>query len=268
MKTEANSYKDTFLRIEDKYLIPKSQEELSLKVIGTYMEPCYVDDSTQFTLIESVYFDSSKFDLFKDHFRKLDKRYKLRIRRYGPNGVWSQGFAFLESKCKSAGISTKMRFVIGETERLALMLGQTINISPEFRALNSNIEESALQERVGQINEMILRLELVPQVQVRYRRHAFEKDGFRVTFDKDVNVKNLRPINQAAASNIKKENIWSTATQLKNQYSSDKQIIMEVKHAGAKPIWFDEFMKTMGIMQTSFSKYCWGIAHLIEGAGA
>ncbi|MFN8370726.1 MAG: VTC domain-containing protein [Bacteriovoracaceae bacterium] len=84
-----NNSSGEFNRIEDKYLVKMDDLNTVLKSLYTHMDPSYLDDVTQFTLIESLYFDSDNLDFYKHHFMDLTKRYKLRTRRYAPNGIWS-----------------------------------------------------------------------------------------------------------------------------------------------------------------------------------
>lgn len=266
--TPSKPIADTFERIEDKFLVPKIHQSDLKKLILQYLDASYVDANTQFTLIESLYFDSDNLDLFQHHFSKMDKRYKMRVRRYGPNGNWSNGVAFLEAKCKSNGICTKQRFMITQGDYQRLLTGGAIEFNAELLKVNPKTDPKKLRKRVEEINELITTFHLGPQVSLVYKRLAYERDNLRMTIDEDIQFTTFKPVSPRKASEIKHQDLWTLADAMGRRFSNREYMVVEVKHTGLIPTWFEEFIGKVGVSQTSFSKYCWGMANLIEEASS
>src|SRR5689334_10811830 len=87
-------------RIEDKYIINLSDFETIKAAIEANMAPAYPDKNTKYVLINTTYLDSPSMDFFKYHVYSMKERIKVRIRKYGPNGVWDNSNVFLEIKEK------------------------------------------------------------------------------------------------------------------------------------------------------------------------
>ena len=134
---------DSFERTEEKFLVPLALEEEIKKNILMHLRPAYPDSQSKFTLIESIYFDSDRFDFFQDHFSSLDKRYKLRLRRYATNGIFGKGPVFLEAKSKTRrglkNISAKKRFGLDGKNFEELLRAKTICFTSELRAANPKL---------------------------------------------------------------------------------------------------------------------------------
>lgn len=256
---------DSFVRIEDKFVVSKQYLNSLKEVISSHLDASYIDTATHFTMIESLYFDSEKLDLYQNHFTKnSEKRSKMRIRRYGPNGKWSAGVAFIEAKSKANGVCTKQRFKISQDDYARLQAGKTIEWSEELIALNYKTTPSQLRQRVGEINEMITTYNLRPQLSLVYKRLAFEKGNLRMTIDEDINYTVLNDVSHKLAGYIKHQNYWEKASTMKNKFSNENLVLLEVKHAGSIPEWFGKLSKDLSIEKGSFSKYCWGMTRVVS----
>jgi len=253
-----------FIRFEDKYLISKDQLKSFENLVFMNLDPCYPDENTRYTKIESLYFDSSNLDFFCDHFKKTQTRYKMRIRRYGPNGVWQNtGTSFLEIKSKSNKISKKRRIQLTDKERKDLILGKKLVLTKKFLDANPELTLNKLAKRVQEINNMVNTFNLAPQVRVTYSRRAYEKDGLRITLDTDVQINRLNFIYPAVIKNIRHQKFWEKASKIKSKFSTEKNVIVEIKHKQNVPEWFINYMRDNSSTETSFSKYCWSIMHQI-----
>lgn len=253
-----------FNRIEDKHVVEISQLEKVLAVLNEKMKPSYLDNGTVYTLIESLYFDSSNLDFFKHHFSGMESRHKLRSRRYAPNGVWNNAPALLELKTKKNGVCLKTRFKVPAPDFENLISAEAITLSQELMKLNNKVEMAALIRRVEQVNELTQRYHLRPNVSVTYHRYAFEDGEFRVTIDTNIQVKILKSMSAADAYEIMNSEVWPKAEKVIKRYNGVGKFVLETKHQGTIPEWFNQLVEESGIKKSSFSKYCWGIAKEVE----
>ena len=249
-----------FKRIEDKLILSQKQTDLLLEDINRNMKPSYLHEGTKFTLIASCYFDGPDLRFFHDHFLKAPKRYKLRIRRYAPDGVWNDEPALIELKSKEIDISRKRRFSLTKDNYERVMRGETMAMTDELQALNSKSAEKLLKW-MTKINGLITQFGLKPAIKLQYRRFAFEaEDGFRITIDSDLRIETLRfDVCRAAAATTIAEEHWQKAKRLAARYERGRHCVVELKHTGHPPHWVTSFLKQSEIKNTSFSKYCWAV---------
>lgn len=259
---------DTFVRIEDKFLISKGLVGNLKSLVGEHCEPAYAAAGTNYTLVESLYFDSENLDLYKHHFSNLESRFKLRVRKYAPNGNWDEGAAFLEAKSKirteTGSISSKKRFRIDGENLNSLIHSGEVRRSRKLSSLNPNMKKSDLLDRTSFVNEMVKSYHLVPQLRVRYERLAFEGEDVRVTFDKNIEFTNMHEFSHQTSESIRHLDFWSTASGMKKVFSNHEYFVCEVKYSGSIPSWLQNYFSSHGIQKVSFSKYCWGLTNLID----
>jgi hypothetical protein len=163
---------ELFRRVEDKFLLPRAEMPRILELLEKELEPSYYEPGTRFNAIESVYFDSSSLQIFRDHFQN-ETKFKIRLRRYGPNGVWPAKTepVHLEMKTKSAGVCQKFRLKVENAEHRALFSGKPMPVT--------KTKEKAVKKR-ELVNDAITRFHMRPLCRVRYERQAYEKNGLRV----------------------------------------------------------------------------------------
>jgi SPX domain protein involved in polyphosphate accumulation len=250
-----------FKRVEDKVLLSQEQAELLLEDVNRHMKPSYLHEGTKFTLIASYYFDSRELCFFHHHFLKTPKRYKLRIRRYAPNGVWNDEAPLIELKSKENGISKKRRFALTPDNYERVMKGETMLMTEELKALNPKAKEEKLFKWKTKINSLMLEFGLKPALKVQYKRFAFEAaDGFRLTMDRDLKIERLDfDVPKAAVTPAISGEIWEKAARLAAKYDRERHCVVELKHTGQPPQWVVSFLKQREIEETSFSKYCWAV---------
>lgn len=247
-----------FQRIEDKYLLPSTLKNLVLEKLYKNMEPSYLHKDTTFTLIESIYFDSAQFEFFFHHFLPVETRYKMRIRRYAPNGIWSEGPVLLELKRKRNGESKKSRFMLPLADLEKIKRLQTLNFNNEIREINPTMKMKTLLKRIHKVNDLISTYSLLPVLSIQYNRLAFEKDGFRVTLDQELSGKGISGMNSSHIASLQDNpEIWQKASLLFNKFENDDQVVMEIKHQGVIPNWMTELLNELKLEKTNFSKYCW-----------
>ncbi len=263
----ADARAETFVRIEDKFLIPRERSLELFELLESNLEPSYPQAGTQFNLIESLYFDTENLDVFRSHFQQLESRFKMRIRRYATNGEWKDDAVHLELKAKEMGVSKKARFKIGPTECSILSLGQRIPLSLELVRRNQKLGALTLLKRMSRINSLVSRLSLRPQGRITYLRRAYERDNLRVTVDDQIRYQILAPTPASTREEILGAPIWGTAQAMRSGFRKQDHLILEVKHRGQIPEWVTRFTESVGTQKTSFSKYCFAISdHLSEAS--
>jgi SPX domain protein involved in polyphosphate accumulation len=250
---------DSFVRIEDKYLVRQQLAGELFRLLESRLDLSFPDPSTQFTLIESRYFDTDGLDIYKTHFSTLSQRFKLRVRKYGPNGNWREDSMHLELKAKQLGVTEKHRFRIGPEESALLEEGNPIPLTRALRHRNSRMEAKTFLRRFEAINDVVQNYRLRPSCRIQYRRKAYERDGLRVTVDDGIEVQLLSPIRVDVARQIIRDPLWERASEMRQLYLSEDCIVVEVKHPGQSPQWIQDFMASAGAAKASFSKYCFGL---------
>ena len=254
-----------FKRIEDKFLVSKKMQDLVFKCLSQNMDESYLDNDTHFTLIESIYFDSSEITLFKDHFNLLiPKRYKMRVRRYGPNGIWNTENYLLEVKSKKEGQCKKVRFTIGQIELDIISAGLQLQLTPRLIQLNQKMKLETLQKRVEKVNQLIEHYGLIPSRSVKYKRFAFERNGFRATIDIDLEEKSLIELQGINPQVLLQNDIWNKAALLVLKFKGEDKFVLELKHGGNIPRWAEKMLEDYHIAKTSFSKYCYFTARELK----
>jgi SPX domain protein involved in polyphosphate accumulation len=182
---ESPSEQSTFIRLEQKFLLPKYLWPQLRDLLNTYSQANYLDSQTSFNLIESVYYDSSLLRIYNDHFSNKISRVKVRTRRYAPNGLWKTKSVFMEVKKKEDGICRKERLKVPVEQVALLSSGVALGLTETLAKKNKRTPIQDLADRINTVNSLFEELNLRPQARVVYHREAFEKDGFRVTvFDK------------------------------------------------------------------------------------
>jgi len=269
IELEKSQAPETFIRIEDKYLIPNALSEQFKELLSQHLDPTYANAETEFTLVESIYFDSESLDFFQHHFSQLEQRFKVRVRRYAPNGIWENGPAFLEAKCKvrvsgQQSISSKKRFRLDPVNLQQMLFGGGIVMNDRLESMNAKMYHEDLESRVHFVNTLIENFALSPQLRIQYERMAFERNGFRVTMDKNIKFKEMQQVSDEVADGLRLQNLWATATGMNELYSNNDYFVAEVKYSEGTPLWIQEFFAQHSIQKVSFSKYCWGITNIID----
>lgn len=261
----SSSTPDTFVRIEDKFLVRKDREaELHAKV-SQFLKPSYPDPSTRFTVIQSLYFESESLEIFSSHFRPQVSRFKIRTRRYAPDGIWKTDESHIELKSKKDGICKKYRFKVGRAEGMVLTEGGTIPLTPALSNLNAEIEHRKLAKRVNKVNTLIEQYRLRPQCLVTYVRQAYERNDIRLTVDADIRGRMLRPVNETALEAVRESSGWETAQGMRSRFLAEDYLVVEVKHPGQIPAWLTAILDSVGAQKASFSKYCFSMSeHILK----
>ncbi|MEQ1878491.1 MAG: polyphosphate polymerase domain-containing protein [Bdellovibrionia bacterium] len=265
-QVEQESTQSTFVRVEQKHLLPKNLWPALERLLTLHSKPSYLDDVTSFNLIESIYYDSASLKIYNDHFSNRVSRVKVRTRKYAPNGEWKHKAIYLEVKKKADGICTKERARLPFEQATALALGEALEVNERMLKKNKRDEPSVVAERIQFINGLVQDFELRPQARVVYHRQAFEADGFRVTVDNHLKFELLRDISGEVASQIRSSEFWNRALFMRSLFDDGGVMVLELKHSGMIPDWMNDFLVQNSVNKSQFSKYCFAItSSIVEG---
>ena len=218
-----------FKRIEKKYLLSEEQYEALFRRIGPHLKPDEFGRST----VMSLYLDSPDRRIIRASLEAVDYKEKLRLRSYGTASADSP--VFLELKKKFGGVVYKRRAVmtLAEAERY-LRRGQ--------KPFESQI-----------VSEIDWAMRLYgwpgPAMLIACEREAWFDEAhpdLRLTFDRSIRSREneLRLDRGSAGVELLPEGT----------------VLLEIKSAGAMPLWLADALDAEEILPGSFSKY--GAAYL------
>lgn len=228
------SYQNTFKRYELKYLLTGRQKEIIQEAMENYMK---ADDFGRSTIC-NIYFDTSDFLLIRRSMEKPVYKEKLRLRSYGR--AKADGTVFVELKKKYKSVVYKRRVHTTEREAMEyLCKGKSL---PERNQITEEIDYA-----------FALYKDLQPAVYLSYEREAFygkEDRELRITFDENILWRN--------------ENLSLCAEVYGEPILEPGYTLMEVKIAGAMPLWLVKLLSENHIYKTSFSKYGCAYTNMIK----
>ena len=228
------SYQNTFKRYELKYLLTGRQKESIQEAMENYMK---ADDFGRSTIC-NIYFDTPDFLLIRRSMEKPVYKEKLRLRSYGR--AKADGTVFVELKKKYKSVVYKRRVHTMEREAMEyLCKGKPL---PERNQITEEIDYA-----------FALYKDLQPAVYLSYEREAFygkEDRELRITFDENILWRN--------------ENLSLCAEVYGEPILEPGYTLMEVKIAGAMPLWLVKLLSENHIYKTSFSKYGCAYTNMIK----
>ena len=220
-----------FKRIEKKYIISKEQFYTVLKKITPFTCPDKYGEND----VCNIYCDTDDFKVIRASILKPIYKEKLRLRCYGIPVDNSQ--CFLELKKKYKKVVYKRRIKTNYNDALEYIQNKS-----------DNVENCQIKNEIEYFRQIFHGLK--PKICIFYKRKAFyDKNdrNVRITFDNDILYRDYD-------LNLK-NGIYGESALEKNKY------IMEIKTAGAMPLWLVEILSEEKIYPTSFSKY--GTAYTI-----
>lgn len=227
------AYANTFKRREMKFLLNEQQYGLLFDEISRYM----TEDKFGLHTIMNIYLDNKNDDLICSSIAKPVYREKLRLRAYGKTAE-DDSKAFLEIKKKFKGVTYKRRLEGSYKELFDYIAEGKMPDLP-------NTEKYPNRRQVfAEIDYLIGRMDLEPRIVICYDREAFfgnEDREFRVTFDGNIRYRR-------------------DDLDLRSGDGGERLVrapfrVMEVKSAGAVPLWLVNLLSANKIYQGSFSKY-------------
>ncbi len=213
---------NTFERIEEKYLLSAAQYKAVLAGLRGRMQPDMFGRST----VTSIYYDTEDYRLIRASLEKPDYKEKLRVRAYGTTTPESR--VFVELKKKFDGVVYKRRTELPLAEASALLAGKPT---------------AADTQVIREIRYFLKFYNPRPSVLLSYRRVAYTgaESGLRITFDDSIRY---RTGVLSLTAGVWGEELLPQGTTL-----------MEIKAAGAMPLWLCDLLNRNGVYPASFSKY-------------
>lgn len=215
-------YLSCFKRYELKYLLDPGQYAAVREVMARHTVPDEYGKST----VCNIYYDTPNYRLIRRSIEAPVYKEKLRIRSYGT--ALPDGRVFVEIKKKYDSVVYKRR----EAMRLCDAL-EFVRAPEPHSQIGSEIAYF-----VGYYRE------LYPAALISCSREAFfsaaDRD-LRITFDTDIRWR--------------MEDVDLTLGVGGEPILSDDRILMEIKVAGAIPLWLVEVLSRERIYKISFSKY-------------
>ena len=213
-----------FKRIEKKYLLSEKQFESLFKRIGFHLRPDEYGRST----VMSLYLDTPDHRIIRNSMEAVDYKEKLRLRSYGT--ATSDSTVFLELKKKYGGVVYK--------RRAAMKLSQ----AHSYLHRQAQPFESQIMSEI----DWAMRLYRWPKpaMLIACEREAWfddEHPDLRLTFDRNIRYREIDLAFRRAY----------TGTPL----LSKNTVLLEIKTAGAMPLWLADALDQEGILPCSFSKY-------------
>lgn len=226
----------SFRRVEKKYMISVSQQEALLSCIGHRLTPDQYGKNT----VCSLYLDTPTWYLIRGSIDAGAYKEKLRLRSYGTPEEDTQVFLEIKKKCK--GVVSKRRVQLPLKQAMAYISGGD-------------------KPSQGQIMEEIdyaLRFydHPKPAMLIACEREAYfgkEDLDLRVTFDTAIRCRE---------KDLRME-LGSEGTPL----LMPDQVLMEIKTAGAMPLWLTEVLDDLSIFPGRFSKYGTAYQKIVKPEG-
>lgn len=227
------AYQATFKRYEIKYILTQAQKQRLLE----YMASRMALDQYGRTTIRNLYYDTDTYRLIRHSMEKPVYKEKLRLRSY--TCVSQDTPIFVELKKKYKGVVYKRRLSMPEQQAIDWIGGSCP--MPADNQISREIDYFIRYYRT-----------LKPVVFLSYEREAYYcrcGSDLRITFDDRILCR-------------------QTSLSLESQPDGiplleDGKVLMEIKTAGAIPLWLTEFLSREGIFKTSFSKYGTAYAKII-----
>lgn len=223
------AYANTFKRREMKFLLNESQYKLLFGEVSRYM----TEDKFGLYTIMNIYLDNQNNELILNSINKPTYREKLRLRVYG-KAAEDDTRAFLEIKKKFKGVTYKRRLEGTYKELFDYVTEGKVPELSEYRH----------RQVFEEIDYLMRRMSLEPRIVINYDREAFfgnDDREFRLTFDGNIRFRrNNFDLRSGCGGELFVEAPYR---------------IMEVKSAGAVPLWLVKLLSENRIYQGSFSKY-------------
>ena len=213
-----------FKRIEKKYLLSEAHQEALFQRIGAHLRPDEYGRST----VLSLYLDTPDHRIIRNSIEAVDYKEKLRLRSYGT--ARADSTVFLELKKKYGGVVYKRRaaMTLKDAERYLRM-----GIKPFESQIMSEIDWA--MRLYGRPKAAML---------IACEREAWFDEAhpdLRLTFDRNIRCReNELRLDRGSAGIC---------------LLPRDTVLLEIKTAGAMPLWLADALDAEGILPGSFSKY-------------
>ncbi len=222
-----------FKRIEKKYLLSERQQEALFGRIGGHLKPDAFGRST----VMSLYLDTPDHRIIRNSMEAVDYKEKLRLRSYGT--ATPDSTVFLELKKKFGGVVYKRRASMRLTQAQRYL---TRGVKPFESQILSEIDWA-----------MKLYGWPKPAMLIACEREAWfdeEHPDLRLTFDRDVRCREQELQLGAGSAGLR--------------LLPEDTVLLEIKTAGAMPLWLADALDAEGILPGKFSKYGAAYTHSLQ----
>lgn len=215
-------------------MLSMEQYERLMETIPEYMNPDkYCVDGKEYG-IYNIYYDTPDDYLIRESLAKPYYKEKIRLRSYYSPAAPDQT-VFLEIKKKVGGIVTKRRVTMTLAQADAYMQQRTKPVDTS----------KYLQKQIfSELDIFLENYHVVPKQYISYQRSAFfgkEDSDFRLTMDRVITGRRY--------------DLSLGMPSYGDQIIAPNQRLMEVKIAGAMPLWLSQKLAELQIYKISFSKY-------------
>ncbi len=224
----------TFMRKEIKFMLNIEQYEVLLAELDKYMIPDKYCIGGRDYGIYNLYYDTADDYLIRTSLEKPYYKEKIRLRSYA-SPASSEDKVFLEIKKKVGGIVTKRRVTMTLSEAEAYLTQRQKPV---------NVQKYLQKQILSELDVFLDNYPVVPKQYISYQRAAFfgkEDPDFRLTFDRQITERRY--------------DLTLGLPSYGAQIIAPNQRLMEVKIAGAMPLWLSEKLSELKIYKISFSKY-------------
>jgi hypothetical protein len=222
------------MRKEIKFLLSMEQYEALLVEVHKYMDPDKFCVGGKDYGIYNLYYDTPDDYLIRTSLEKPKYKEKLRLRSYFSPAAPSDK-VFLEIKKKVNGIVTKRRVTLTLAESDAYIMQRQKPVD-----LSKYIQKQIFSE----LDVFLDSYPIAPKQYISYQRSAFfgkDDPDFRLTFDRQITERRY--------------DLSLSLPSYGAQIIAPNQRLMEVKIAGAMPLWLSQKLSELKIYKISFSKY-------------
>lgn len=218
-----------FRRLELKYLLDEPQRRALEEVLRENMLP----DEYGLTTICNLYYDTPDRRIVRRSLEKPVYKEKLRLRSYGTARPESP--VFLEMKKKYKGVVYKRRVSMTTAEAMAYLNDP-----------NAALDRGQIGREIDYLRQFYGRLR--PEMYLSYQRLSWHapRGDLRVTLDWDIRYR--------------QDGLDLTLPPSGRQLLEPGQAVLEIKTAGAMPLWLVDILSGRRIRPYSFSKY--GMAYM------
>ena len=213
-----------FRRIEKKYLIDTERYILLMSRIGEKIQ----EDKYSGVNVRSTYLDTPSFLIIRNSIDADVYKEKLRIRSYGDTEASST--AFIELKKKYMGVVYKRREALPFESIMAYVGGGPLPLDTQImREIDYSIKLYGMPQ---------------PKMFISYDREAYvcgDEPTLRITFDTNVMYRTEKPLAIYGTEGV--------------GILDKNKILMEIKTAGAVPLWLSRVLSEQKIYPSKYSKY-------------
>lgn len=207
-------------RIDSKFIIPF---ELSKELLNKATNSYYVVDNNGHVIPEYIsdYFDTSDFNMYKDHQNRRPKRYKIRVRNY-----CASGDSFLEIKIKVPS-------------------GKTIK--KRIAATTSDLNKSNVMDFIAAKSPYTVE-NLINTLETRFERLTLVAKDFneRITFDFNL------CLSTPDSNKIVEYNDICIVEVKRSKHKSNSEISQLLKRLGIRPRGFSKYSIGCAILYPTF----------------